>query len=293
VPHDRRELLRAYREVTLSRANQEDPMRKLAYAFALLLTIAAVLLLLAPPAHAQTAASLTFDVVSIKQNHSGPGPTIIHSLPDSDQITIVNASPHFLIGEAYGIRLRDLIAGVPAWADSDAYDIEAKVAPSDLPAFHKLLPMQRNPMLQSILADRFHLKVHFETRTLPAYALVVSKSGPKLKQVEPGTLPSGLKDPGGINMSRNEIKGTGVSMVPLRDVLQMQLGRAIVDRTGLTGRYSFTLQFTPAQASSDAQPEAAPSIFTAVQEQLGLRLEPVKAPVQVLVVDHIEKPSEN
>lgn len=268
-------------------------MRKLTYAFALLLTVAAVLLPLAPPLHAQ-AVQLGFDAVSIHLSHSSGGPTIIHSPLDSDQITIVNASPHFLIGEAYGIRLRDLIVGVPAWADSDAYDIEAKVAAPDLPAFHKLLPMQRNPMLQSILADRFHLKVHFETRTLPAYALVVSKSGPKLKQVEPGTLPSGLKDPGGITMSRNEITGTGVSMVPLRDVLQMQLGRPIVDRTGLTGNYDFKLKFAPVESNATSDDaSAAPSIFTAVQEQLGLGLKSTKAPVQVLVVDHIEKPSEN
>jgi uncharacterized protein (TIGR03435 family) len=251
-------------------------------------------LLLATPAHAQSAASLAFDVVSIKQNHSGPGPAMIISPIDSDRIIVANASPHEIVGEAYGIRLHDLITGMPSWADSDAYDIEAKVAAADLPAFHKLLPGQRNPMLQPLLADRFHLKVHFETRTLPAYALLVSKGGPKLKEIEPGILSNGLKDPGGIDMNRTQLTATGSSMQGLAHVLQMQLGRPVVDRTGLTGNYDFALKFAPVQSSATSDDaSAAPSLFTAVQEQLGLKLESVKTPVQVLVVEHIERPTEN
>ena len=249
-----------------------------------------------PSVSAQTAPPLAFDVVSIKRNHSGPGPAMIISPIDSDQILVANASPHAIIGEAYNIRLHDLIVGLPTWADSETYDIEAKVASSDLRAFRQLLPMQRNPMLQSILADRFHLISHFETRRLAAYALVVAKGGPKLKQIEPGTLPSGLKDPGGINTSRNAMTATGTSMVPLIHVLQMQLGRPIVDRTGLAGNYDFKLNWTPDPAgapSASPDGESGPSIFTAIQEQLGLKLEPVKAPVPVLVVDHIERPPGN
>jgi uncharacterized protein (TIGR03435 family) len=269
-------------------------MRKITYTLALLLTIAAVLLILEPTLHAQSVPPLAFDVVSIKQNHSGPGPTMIISPIDSDRIIIANASPHAIIGEAYGIRLHDLITGLPAWADSEAYDMEAKVAASDLPAFHKLLPGQRSPMLRSVLADRFRLKVHFETRTLPSYALVVSKSGPRLNEVEPGTLSNGLKDPGGIDMNRSQLTATGISMQDFAHILQMQLGRPVVDRTGLTGNYSFGLKFAPAQSvpTSD-DTSAAPSIFTVVQEQLGLKLESAKAPVQMLVVDHIERPTEN
>lgn len=280
-------------------------MRTVLFAIgALFPTIAGPLLMLAPPLHAQLtspasqgptpeARLLTFDVVSIKRNHSGPGPAKIISPPESDRIIVANASPRLILGEAYDIRLHDQIIGLPGWADTETYDIEAKVAASDLPAFHKLLPMQRNPMLQSVLANRFHLIVHFETRTLPAYALVLSKGGQKLRQVEPATLPEGLKDPGGIDMSRNDIRATGVSMQPLLDVLQMQLGRPVIDHTGLTGHYSFTLRFAPAQASTDAGSDAGPSIFTAVVDQLGLKLVPTKAPVPVLVVDHIEPPSEN
>jgi len=159
-------------------------MRKITYALALLLILAGVLLILAPSIRAQTAPPLSFDVVSIKRSTSGPGPTMILSPLDSDRVIVANASARAILGEAYGIRLHDLILGVPGWADSDAYDIEAKVAPSDLAAFHKLLPMQRNPMLRSLLADRFHLACHFETRTLPTYALVVAKGGPSLTVVK-------------------------------------------------------------------------------------------------------------
>jgi uncharacterized protein (TIGR03435 family) len=237
----------------------------------------------------------TFDVVSIKRNNSGGAPAMIISPLESDQIIVKNASPHLILGEAYGIRLHDQIIGLPGWADSETYDIVAKVAESDLAAFRKLLPMQRSPMLQSVLVNRFHLASHFETRTLPAYALVTSKSGPKLKEVESGTLPDGRKDPGGIDMSRNQITATGASMLPLVHVLQMQLGRPVVDRTGLTGNYDFKLTWTPdpGATAAPADTESGPSLFTAIQEQLGLRLEPVRAPVQILVVDHIERPSEN
>jgi uncharacterized protein (TIGR03435 family) len=258
------------------------------------------------PAHAQAAASATpasiadaqlpgFDVVSIKRNKSGPGPAMIISPIDSDRIIVRNASPWMIIGEAYGIRLHDLITGAPTWADAEVYDIEAKVAASDLPAFHNLLPGQRNPMLRTLLADRFHLICHFETRTLPAYALVVLKGGPKLAEIQPGILSNGLKDPGGIDMSHGALTATGSSMQGLAHVLQMQLGRPVVDRTGLTGNYNFKLNWTPDSGATavPADAESGPSIFTALQEQLGLKLESNKAAVEVLVVDHIERPSED
>jgi uncharacterized protein (TIGR03435 family) len=252
---------------------------------------------LAQSTPAPDATRLTFDVVSIKRNNSGPGPAMIISPPESDQIIVRNASSRLIIGEAYGIRLHDQIVGLPAWADSEAYDMDAKIAASDEAAFRKLLPMQRNPMLQSVLSSRFGLVCHFETKELPAYALVIAKAGPKLKEVQPGILPGGLKDPGGIDMGRNQITATGASMLPLLHVLQIQLGRPVVDRTGLTGNYTFKLSWSPdAVASpSSANPDAdtGPSLFTAIQEQLGLKLQPVKAPVPILVVDHIERPSAN
>jgi uncharacterized protein (TIGR03435 family) len=268
------------------------------------LSLAAVLVTL--PAPAQTAPSLSFDVVSIKRSRSGPGPAMGISPLDSDSITVRNATPRLILGEAYDLRLlglRDLILGLPSWADSETYDIDAKVAASDLPAFHKLLPMQRDPMLQSVLADRFRLVAHFETRTLPAYALVIAKGGPKLTEVKPATLPDGREDPGGIHPGHDQITATGATMEPLLHMLLLMLGRPVVDRTGLTGHYSFTLRCAPTYAMRpvingqapplSADEEALPDIFTAVEEQLGLKLRAVKAPVEVLVVDHIERPSEN
>lgn len=281
-------------------------MRKITYAFALLLTLAALLLLLTPQLPAQAAASLSFDVVSIKRSRAGSGPAMGISPIDSDSITVRNATPRQILGEAYDLRLlglHDLILGLPSWADSETYDIDAKVAPSDLVAFHKLLPMQRDPMLQPVLADRLHLAAHFETRTLPAYALVIAKGGPKLTEVKPALLPDGREDPGGINPGHDQITATGATMQPLLHMLLLLLGRPVVDRTGLTGRYSFTLTCAPTYAmrpvvngqmpSLSAEEEALPDLFTAIQDQLGLKLEPIKAPVQVLVVDHIERPSDN
>jgi uncharacterized protein (TIGR03435 family) len=261
--------------------------------------------------HAQSATPATqadtplpsFDVVTIKRNRSGAGGAMIISPVESDEVIVRNASPRAIIGEAWNIRLHDLITGVPPWADSEAYDIDAKVAPGDVPAFHKLLPMQRNPMLQMVLVDRFHLAWHFETRTLPVYALVIAKGGAKLTAVKPGILPDGRPDPGGIQPGHDQITGNAASMQPLLHTLQLLLGRPVVDRTGLTGNYDFTLRCAPTYAmrpliNGQLQPlsadeEGLPDVFTAVQEQLGLKLEAVKAPVQVLVVDHIERPTEN
>jgi uncharacterized protein (TIGR03435 family) len=238
---------------------------------------------------------LTFDVASIKRNNSGPGPVMIVSPMESDEILVRNASPRLIVGEAYGVPLHDQITGLPAWADSEAYDLTAKVSEHDLPAFRKLLPMQRSPMLQTVLANRFHLICHMETKTLPALALVVAKGGPKLKQVEPRILPNGLKDPGGIDSTRKQMTATGASMLPLTHFLQRQLGKSIVDRTGLAGNYDFKLNWTPdpGTTAAPADAESGPSLLTAIQEQLGLRLEPAKAPIQILVVDHIERPSDD
>ena len=280
-------------------------MRTLTFIGAVLLVLAGVLLMMTPlhaqpssgpPAAIPDARTMHFDVVSIKRDKANQlGPAIVHSPPESDTMRIVNMSPHLIVGTAYGLPLHDQVVGLPGWADSETYDIEAKISAENAPEFHKLLPMQRNPMLQAVLADRFHMVCHFETRTLPAYALVIAKSGPKLTEVEPGTLPNGLKDPGGISADRSTIAATIAPISLLLVVLQQRLGRPVVDHTGLTGRYTFKLSWTPDSASAPNASDAAqgPSIFTAIQEQLGLKLGGTHAPLHVLVVDHIERPTEN
>ena len=157
-------------------------------------------------------------------------------------------------------------------------------------------------MLQAVLAERFQLKVHREPKQVPIYALVVGKKGAKMKESRNGT----SSDAGNVNShsQRGFRTGQAVQMPTLALMLsRLDLGREVVDRTGLTGRYDFTLRCAPTEAmrpviNGQMQPiseedAALPSIFTALQEQLGLKLEPTKGPIEGLVIDHIEQPSEN
>jgi len=275
-------------------------MRNLIYIAAALLMLAPSLraqpCVGAPPAATASASAMRFDVVSIKRNETDHmGPAMVYSAPESDTMTLVNMSPHMMIGTAYGLPLHDQIVGLPSWTDAETYDMEGKISEENAAAFRRLLPMQRNPILRSVLADRFHMTCHFETRTEAAYALVVAKKGPKLTEVAARTLPNGLQDPGGIRTARNAIVATAAPISLLLAELQGRLGRPAIDRTGLSGRYTFRLNWTPDSPSAPNAPDAdsGPSIFTALQEQLGLKLEATHAPVQVLVVDHIERPTEN
>ncbi len=247
----------------------------------------------AAPATTEPAKPIAFDVVTARRNNSGVGAPSIQSPQNGDSVTITNMPLRMIIGFAFDLARYNSVDGLPPWADAESYDITAKVAATDLPAFRELLPRQRNPMLQPLLADRFHLQSHFELRQLPAYALVVANGKSRLTEVQPAITPDGRKDPGGIRTSRGEITSSAAPIAVLVDALSVQLGRPVIDHTGLTGHYEFTLQFSPAQPSTDAQPDAGPSVFTAVQEQLGLKLESTKAPVRVLVIDHIDRPTEN
>ncbi len=240
-----------------------------------LLAIACVCLAL-PAARAQTAASapgklLEWDVVSIKVHK--PDGVISHSTGMSNGFSIVIPLKQF-IGEAYGIR-QDLISGLPKWAESAQYDIQGKVAGSDAKEFNRLPNNQKDMMLRSILADRFKLTAHTETKQLPVYELVVVKAS-KLKPGAPGAAGSS-SGPGLISC-----QGCDVSF--LSSKLAESLQRTVVDSSGLTGKYDIDLRW------SDS---AGPSLFTALEEQLGLKLQPSKGPVETLVVDHVEAPSEN
>lgn len=252
-----------------------------------------------------------FDVVSVKPNKSNSGGMRVMFTPDG--ISATNVSPKLLIEMAYGIR-QDLISGAPGWADSARYDFEAKVAGSDVDALKKLGPEQRRSTLQPALADRFKLKVHTEIKQLPVFELVVAKGGSKLKEATPdATYPDGIKGPDGVahggmmRMSHGQLTGQYVPIENLVNALSRQLNHTVVDKTGLTGKYDFELNWTPDQDSgptskgedgapqrSDPAPDASgASIFTALQEQLGLKLQSTRGPVETLVIDHIETPSEN
>jgi uncharacterized protein (TIGR03435 family) len=252
-----------------------------------------------------------FDVVSIKPNKSDSGMVRIMGKPDGYAAS--NVSLKMLIQSAYGIR-EDLISGAPSWADSARFDIDAKVAGSDVDALKKLTPEQRRLILQPLLADRFKLKTHTETKQLPVYELVVAKGGSKLKEAAPGdTYANGIKGPDGVGrggmmrVGRGQLNAQAVPMTSLANMLSQQLHRTVLDKTGLTGKYDIELNWTPDQGSdpmfkgpdssqqrADAAPDSSgPSIFTALQEQLGLRLQSAKGPVETLVIDHVEMPSEN
>jgi uncharacterized protein (TIGR03435 family) len=252
-----------------------------------------------------------FDVVSVKPNKSDSGMIRVMSKPDGYSAT--NISLKMLVQGAYGIR-EDLISGAPSWADSARFDIDAKVAGSDVDALKKLSPEQRRLVLQPLLADRFKLKVHTETKQLPVYELVLAKGGSKLKEANPGdTYAKGIKGPDGVGrggmmrVGRGQLTAQAVPMTSLANLLSQQLHRTVIDKTGLTGKYDLELNWTPDQGSdpmfkgtdgspqrADAAPDTSgPSIFTALQEQLGLKLQSAKGPVETLVIDHVEMPSEN
>jgi uncharacterized protein (TIGR03435 family) len=264
-----------------------------------------------PPPEAAPGPAPPYEVSSIKPNKSGDGRMMIRFNPDG--VSYSNVPLQWVLRETFGIE-DSRILGAPDWVNADRFDIQAKVDPADAPKLDKVPYDVRGKMLLPVLADRFGLKFHHETRELPTYALVVAKGGLKMKEAKPGdTYPNGIKGPdgqarggAGMMMGRGSIIGQGVGVSSLLNVLSNQrLGRPIFDKTGLTGNYDFDLHWTPddappmaggAQAGSpgsDAATDPGPSLFTALQEQLGLRLDPQKGPVDVVVIDHIEQPSAN
>ena len=248
-----------------------------------------------------------FEVASIKPNTSGLGMMRFIFTPDGCSAT--NISLDFLVSNAYGIS-RDLISGGPNWIVSSRYDVEAKVAGADVAEWHRLDLSQRNSMLQPLLADRFKLRVHKETKLLSIYELVIAKNGPKLKEAKPGdTDTSGTRGANRFSRPGTILIATqGMSIATLANRLSELLHSTIVDKTGLTGKYDIMLEWTsedgPApmppgpggdQRGTDSAPppDSGPSIFTAIQEQLGLKLQSTKGPVETLVIDHVEQLSEN
>ena len=230
-----------------------------------------------------------FEVASIKPGDPAARGMRVRIAPGG-RYTAENVTAKLLIQQAFNIK-EFQISGGPGWIDSERYVIEAKAegATGRVDALR--------PMLQKLLADRFQFVFHRETKEGQVYALVVGKNGPKLKE-------AAAASPGPqISIRPGAISGQGMGMDMLVNQLAQRLGRNVIDKTGLTGKYDINLEWTPeaAQLRSPGEgPEASappdqsgPSIFTAVQEQLGLRLESTKGPVEVIVIDRIEKPSEN
>lgn len=225
-------------------------------------------------------AQATFEVASIKP-HAG-AVTAWGGSFHGPRLTETAITLRELIEDAYDLR-NDQILGGPGWIASDRYDIDAK-AEGDAALTATLTKVQQQQMLQALLADRFQLKVHREIKEMPVYALVVGKNGSKLKESSADAKGPNFVRGTTAGMHMEASKGT---MENLARQLSLTAGRPVVDQTGLTGFYAFTLDWTSA-ADSDL-----PSVFTAVQEQLGLKLESQRAPVEMLIVDHADQPSAN
>ncbi len=193
-----------------------------------------------------------------------------------------NRTMNDLISFAFSINLKQLV-NAPSWFGTERYSIDGH---ADIPGSPDL--QQQQSMYRKLLVERFHLTLHIEKKEQSVYAIRLANSGPKL-----GKSLSGTSQQIDISGGPSGMRFTNASMGDFRLLLQSTMpDRPVVDQTGLAGRFNFFLKWTPDGVQTD-DPNAPPSIFTAVQEQLGLRLEPIKAPVDLLVIDHVERPSEN
>ena len=227
----------------------------------------------------------TFEAVSIKPAESGVGGRSFTQRPGGS-LTTSNATVRSVIAFAYQVMPEE-ISGGPLWSASDGFDIDAKGA------IPKVTQPQFRQMVQNLLAERFQLKLHRETRELPVYVLVQAKSGTKLEEAKDDNAEASMRIEGPGMMT-----GVKATMPALANTLIRPLKRRVIDETGLKGSYNFKLRFVPDQTRPGPDPDAAPpadgpSIFTALQEQLGLSLKSAKRPVEVLVIDQLEKPSPN
>jgi uncharacterized protein (TIGR03435 family) len=245
---------------------------------------------------------LVFEAVSIKTNRSGESRSSFRGTLSG--ISVTNQTVIDIIRNVWNVN-RLQIAGGPSWAGEDRYDIEAK-------ASGKAGRDELVAMMKTMLAERFNLAVHQETRPIPVYALVLARAdgrlGPTLRQSQatcdrssppaPGTPPPQPPPPlGGVdlpacgtNTGRGVLRAAGIELEAFTRNMAGAAGRIIVDKTGLTGTFDMVLRFNPDpnDTSSDA-----PSLFAAVQEQLGLKLDPQTAAADVLVIDRVERPTEN
>jgi uncharacterized protein (TIGR03435 family) len=232
--------------------------------------------------------ALSYEVVSIKLHKSVADAGGWGFSPDGFDYNGVTLE--LLITSAYGIS-DDQVSGLPGWVGSNYYDIQAKVDTSTAETWKKLsiveLAARQQPMLQSLLADRCQLKVHWGTKELPVYELVIAKGGLKMKEA-----PGDEKHDG--TLAEGQVKGRSTLLELLVENLSNWSDRRVIDKTGLAGkRFDFDLTWM-SEEQRDADPaNAGPSIFTALEEQLGLKLVPSQAPIKTLVVDRIERPSSN
>jgi uncharacterized protein (TIGR03435 family) len=211
------------------------------------------------------------------------------------RFTVKNATVAWLMKTAYHVEPFQ-ISGLPAWASSERFDVIARAADSSA----TLDQIRR--MLQTLLAGRFQMGLHRESRDLPTYSLVVAKSGPKLIKAKLDTCagaPAASDPCGGFRIfKRSQMWGNTVTVAQLAAELTYMMEGMAVDKTGIQGRYDIRIEWTPEhfgpEPGNEVKPdEANATLFTAIQEQIGLRLQSEKAPFEVLVVDRVNRPTEN
>jgi len=260
--------------------------------------------------YSQTAPRAEFEVASVKINTASAPMVRIFFARGNPRFAATNITLRMLITFAWNVK-NFQISGGNGVIDTGRYDIEAKATEAK-PTLERI-----RSMLQALLADRFKLTVHRETKEVPIYALVAAKGGTRL--VEPkenGCVefdPASLPGPGqpqrmfcGLLIGPNTAKGGKIAMKELTDGLSNILGRPVVDKTGYTGKFDVALEFSqegidtvgmfagaPFIVGKSPDDDSRPSIFSALQEQLGLKLESQKGPAELLIIDHAEKASEN
>jgi uncharacterized protein (TIGR03435 family) len=251
---------------------------------------------------------LAFDVASIKPNRSGSIGEQVRFYPPSGRVTMTNVTVKRLIQQAYQLQDQQ-IAGGPGWISSEHFDI---IANSDAA---NLSPMDRWVMVRALLADRFKLKMHTELRELQVFGLLLArgdgKLGEHLKAVTPDCAPPTAPRTGPFDLNAPNQCGVvaggpgrmnfrGVTLDVLAAQLSTRVGRTVVDRTGLSGRFDLDVEFAPQPVRSDGSDPPlgdrssaeAPSIYTAIREQLGLKLDSQKRSIDVTVIDSVERPTE-
>ena len=244
----------------------------------------------APTASPATAAPPEFEAATIKPVKES-NPNQRHDRTDGRRFTTRYTTLINLLQMAYGMDRQQIVGG-PAWVATDEYDIDAVASDPDQMAHH------REEMLQKLLADRFKLTTHREQRELPMYVLVVAKGGPKLKTADPSEAQGSFCERlGQCTFKRDALPHFA------RWLSFAVLNKPVEDKTGLTGAFDFTLKWTPDESQFGGMgfhvpppadgASALPELFTAIQDQLGLKLEPQKVSAEVLVIDHVERPSEN
>ncbi len=256
-----------------------------------------------PSLHAQSEdqTSLSFEVASIKPAGYHPG----YDVDEQGSLYSATASTSFFIKYAYNVGDYQ-ISGGPDWINLDKYTVNAKIPDSLVASWNKKFNRaqhdeQMREMIRSLLADRFHLKVSHETKQLPVFALVVAKGGPKIVPgKDDGTLSrNDGHNEGWVEIEQMQIRPIGTLIQVLSRQPEVE-GRKILDETGLTGEYTYTLKWTrqrPLETQQSSEPVAsdpsAPPLWDALEQQLGLQLKSTKAPIDMIVIDHIEKPTPN